>query len=78
MKKVGQLMQDLGFNKEGSDSAKEAFIKYLIKQSTGVDVQTPTEKKLIQQNPQTVVSFPKQLSFDFEESTSNTNQIKKA
>lgn len=58
-------MQDMGFNKNGSDSAKEAFIKFLIKQSTGVDVQTPTEKKIIQENPQKIVIFPKQLAFDF-------------
>lgn len=65
MKKVGQLMKEIGFNEQGSDSAKEAFIKYLIKQSTGVNVQTPTEKKIIQQNPQSIVNFPKQLEFDF-------------
>ncbi len=60
-------MNELGFNKDASDSAKEAFIKYLIKQSTGHDVVTPTEKRLIQENPQKIVSFPKQLAFDFEE-----------
>ena len=76
MKKVGQLMQDLGFNKNGSDSAKEAFIKFLIKQSTGVDVQTPTEKRIIQENPQKIVSFPKQLEFNFLEE--ETESRKKA
>lgn len=77
MKKVGQLMKDLGFNQQASDSAKEAFIKYLIKQSTGVDVQTPTEKRLIAENPQKIVSFPKQLAFDFEETQTN-EPLKKA
>ncbi|MGZ3692381.1 MAG: hypothetical protein ACXVAX_12815 [Pseudobdellovibrio sp.] len=72
MKKVGKLMNELGFNKDASDSAKEAFIKYLIKQSTGHDVVTPTEKRLIQENPQKIVSFPKQLAFDFEEEDSVT------
>ena len=67
MKKVGQIMQDMGFNPQASDSAKEAFIKYLIKQSTGVNVQTPSEKKIIQENPQKIVSFSsKQLEFDFD------------
>lgn len=72
MKKVGKLMEDLGFNKNASDSAKEAFIKYLIKQSTGHDVITPSEKRAIQENPQKIVSFPRQLAFDFndEETTS--------
>ncbi len=65
MKKIGQLMQDIGFNENSSDSAKEAFIKYLIKQSTGFNVQTPTEKRIIQENPQKIVTFPKQLEFDF-------------
>jgi len=65
-------MNELGFNKDASDSAKEAFIKYLIKQSTGHDVMTPTEKRLIQENPQKIVSFPKQLAFDFEEEDSVT------
>lgn len=58
-------MKDIGFNENSSDSAKEAFIKYLIKQSTGVSVQTPTEKRIVQENPQKIVTFPKQLVFDF-------------
>ncbi len=67
MKKISELMKDMGFNQNASDSAKEAFLKYLIKQSSGVDVLTPSEKKIIQDNPQKIVSFPNQLSFDFEE-----------
>lgn len=58
-------MKDIGFNEKSSDSAKEAFIKYLIKQSTGVNVQTPTEKQIVHENPQKIVTFPKQLEFDF-------------
>lgn len=69
-------MEELGFNPNSSDSAKEAFIKYLIKQSVGVSVQTPTEKKIILENPQVVVSFPKQLEFDFVEA--ETDSRKKA
>lgn len=65
MKKVGVLMNEMGFNPNAADSAKEAFVKYLIKQSTGHSVQTPTEKKIIQENPQKIVSLGKQLSFDF-------------
>lgn len=67
-------MQDIGFNPKASDSAKEAFIKYLIKQSTGVSVQTPTEKHIIQENPQTIVSFPKQLEFDFIEAEKDSRK----
>ena len=74
MKKVGQLMQDMGFNKDGSDSAKEAFIKFLIKQSTGVSVQTPTEERIVKENPQKIVSFPKQLAFNFIEDETTTRK----
>ena len=76
MKKINELMKDLGFNPNGSDSVKEAFIKNLIKASTGVDVMTPAEKKIIQDNPDKIVQFPKQLSFGFEEET-NQAMIKK-
>ncbi len=78
MKKVGQMMQDLGFNKDSSDSAKEAFIKYLMKQSTGHDVITPTEKRIIAENPQKIVSFPKQLTFDFYDGNEQNENQKKA
>lgn len=68
MKKASQIMNEMGFNPKSSDSAKEAFIKYLIKQSTGVNVLTPSEKKVIQENPDKIVSFSnQQLSFEFDE-----------
>ena len=65
MKKINQLMKELGFNEKGSDAVKEAFIKNLIKASTGVDIITPSEKKIIQNNPDKFLQFPNQLSFDF-------------
>ncbi|MDG0814903.1 hypothetical protein [Bdellovibrio svalbardensis] len=69
MKKIDQLMQDLGFNKNAPDSVKEAFIKHLIKASTGVNVITPSEKREIEENPTRIVQFktPQQLSFGFVE-----------
>ncbi|MFK8137365.1 MAG: hypothetical protein AB8E15_03300 [Bdellovibrionales bacterium] len=30
MKQIGQLMEELGFNKDGSDEVKKAFVKHLI------------------------------------------------
>jgi hypothetical protein len=72
MKKIGELMKDLGFNSNAPDSAKEAFLKHLIKSATGQSVLTPTEKKIIAENPQKIVQFPQQLQFDFEE---NNKQI---
>jgi hypothetical protein len=73
MKKIDQLMQELGFNKEAPDSVKEAFIKHLIKASTGVTVETPSEKKEIAANPTTVfrMNTPQQLSFNFVDEETN-------
>ena len=75
MKKVSELMKDMGFNPKGSDAVKEAFVKHLIKQSTGNYVQTPSEKKIISENPQKFISLklseeyslPTQLSFDLDQ-----------
>ncbi len=69
MKKMGELMKDLGFNPNSATSAQEAFIKHLIKSAYGVEVMTPSEKKIIQDNPQKIVSLKsvsQQMTFDFE------------
>ena len=75
MKKVGDLMFDLGFNPKSSTSAQEAFLKHLVKVAHGVDVMTPSEKKIIQANPQKIVTLKSlkqnkntqhQFAFDFE------------
>lgn len=60
MKRLGDLMAEMGFRKDAPDSVKEAFLKHLIKQSTGITVQTPSEKKQAQSHE------PEQLSFNFE------------
>lgn len=80
MKKIDQLMAELGFNKNAPDSVKEAFIKHLIKASTGVNVTTPSEKREIAENPQRIVQFktPQQLSFDFAEEPPRPSSGKKA
>ena len=65
MKKMGDIMNELGFNAEASEASKEAFIKYLIKQSTGIIVQTPSEKMEIQKFPEKIVELPEQMTFDF-------------
>lgn len=66
MKKIGDLMKELGFNKEAPDSVKEAFIKHLIKASAGVNTITPSEKNTIKNSPNvSALAFPEQLSFDF-------------
>lgn len=75
MKKIGDLMAEMGFRKEAPESLKEAFLKHLIKNATGVEVETPSEKaqKLIrppQPKPslnqiETNKDEPKQLVFEF-------------
>ncbi len=85
MKKIGDLMKEIGFNPQASDSVKEAFVKHLIKQATGLNVQTPTEKKIIAANPEKIFLFkavekyslPAQLTFDFDV-TDNSKKKKTA
>ncbi|MBX2995608.1 MAG: hypothetical protein KF681_12325 [Bdellovibrionaceae bacterium] len=61
MKKVGDLMKDMGFREDAPQSLKEAFIKNLIKAATGAEVQTPSEKNA----ERTKKWMDAQLSFDF-------------
>lgn len=69
MKKIGDIMKEMGFREDASNSVKEAFIKNLIRSAYGVDVETPSEKrtkeikKLTGQS--TEEAQPKQMSFDF-------------
>ncbi len=82
MKKIGDLMKEIGFNPNGSDAVKEAFVKNLIKQAYGQNVPTPSEKKIISANPGTIVSIalseksslPAQMAFDFEENALAPNK----
>ncbi len=76
MKKLSELMKEMGFNPQAPDSAKEAFLKYLIKQGLGVHVQTPTEKCIVAANPKKILQFPQQMTFDFDD-TESQNQTKK-
>jgi hypothetical protein len=74
MKKISELMDELGFDPDGSLGVKEAFIKYLIKASEGVNVLTPTEKVLIKADPIKIkvlpqMQKPEQLAFDFHSET---------
>ena len=78
-------MKELGFNPNGSEAVKEAFIKHLIKASTGIQVQTPTEKRIVAENPETIFplnknenfSLPAQLAFDFGDSEESIGRTKK-
>lgn len=68
-------MKEIGFNLDAPDATKEAFLKYLIKESVGVSVQTPTEKKIVAQYPKKIIPFPQQLSFRFDEDDKQ-NEVK--
>lgn len=61
MKKIGDIMAELGFREDAPNSVKEAFIKHLIKSSTGVEVETPSEKK-----EKLAAENPVQLSFNLD------------
>jgi len=61
MKKIGDIMNEMGFRKDAPDSLKEAFLKHLIKNTTGVELETPSEKHTAQRPAQQ----PTQLSFLF-------------
>lgn len=70
MKKVGDIMKEMGFNSEAPDSVKEAFVRHLIKVSTGVEVaerkrfeaQVPKKSAATNSNKHEI---DKQLIFDF-------------
>lgn len=61
MKSSGQIMQEIGFNKNSSDSAKIAFLKHLFKAATGTEVQSQSFEIQVSKAPPAT-----QLSFDLE------------
>lgn len=65
MKKVGDIMNEMGFRKDAPDSVKEAFLKHLIKNTTGVELETPSEKGQPAVSATAKAQPPKQLSFLF-------------
>ncbi len=65
MKKVGDIMKELGFNGDSSDSVKEAFIRHLIKVSVGTDI--PTRHSAKAESPKESKLSVEQMSFSFED-----------
>lgn len=63
MRKVGQLMNEMGFNQNASQGTKEAFLKHLIKAAEGVQVLTPTEKKEIEETGIAKIQFHRLTEF---------------
>ncbi|MCC6278222.1 MAG: hypothetical protein IT289_09940 [Oligoflexia bacterium] len=61
MESVKELMEKLGFREGADDAVKAAFIKNLIKQAYGVDVEVPVKYQLKPDDNQ-----PVQLAFNLE------------
>ena len=69
MRKVSDLMLDLGFREDSAQSTKEAFIKNLMKAAYGISIQTPAMKKDLARTGRHELQFgadsKQQLSFEF-------------
>lgn len=57
MRRIGEIMEDLGFDKDGSVETQKAFIKHLIKAAQISQIDRKTKRL----DPE-----PEQLSFNFE------------
>jgi hypothetical protein len=44
MKKVSEIMQELGFRPEGSDAVKKAFVKNLIREAQRAEFSRPKDE----------------------------------
>lgn len=76
MKKISDLMKELGFNPNAPQQTGEAFVKHLIKASEGINTATPTEKMTIQASKNVhSLGANQQLTFD---DFLNQNKDKKA
>lgn len=74
MKKVGDLFQELGFNENGSDEVKIAFIKNLVKAAYGVELAGPKQKVFsARSNTKQAPAKVEQLSFNIEEALKKAN-----
>lgn len=72
MRKMGELMKDLGFREEASDEVKEAFIKNLIKSAYGIEVNS---SKIQKQSKKFKASQRQtQFAFDFGDASNKPPQ----
>jgi hypothetical protein len=63
MHRIGDLMKDLGFNKDAPEDTAKAFIRHLI----GAANVSQIQRKSKQVEPE-----PEQLSFQFEQTTTES------
>lgn len=64
MRKVGDLMKDLGFRNDASDDVKIAFLKNLMRAAYGVNCASPHKPELNQTDE--ALRRGEQLSFNFD------------
>ena len=70
MKKVGDMMKELGFREGASEEVTKAFIKNLIRQAYGAEVKeaftqaNPSPAKSPAKTKQASEQIPAQLAFD--------------
>ena len=80
MKSAAKILKEMGFRSDAPDSLKEAFIRNLIKNATGVSVAPgPAERQELAKQGKHIQG--EQLSFNFDEKSSTVelkNQIKKS
>lgn len=68
MRKIGDIFQDLGFNKDASDDVKKAFVKHLVRAADRSSVQNSSsiskqvaEKKSVSKLSDTQLSFDPEI-----------------
>jgi hypothetical protein len=62
MKKLGDMMKELGFNPDSAPGAQEAFLKTLIHEAYGVEIPIPTDRRERKRTDEKKKNV--QLSFD--------------
>lgn len=62
MRRIGEIMEDLGFDKDGSVETQKAFIKHLIKAAQVSQFDRKTKR---------LDKEPEQLCFNFEDDASS-------
>jgi hypothetical protein len=66
MKKVGELMKELGFKPGANEEVTKAFVKNLIRQAYGVEVKEAAAKELTRELTANSPAKPEQLSFNID------------
>jgi hypothetical protein len=69
MRRIGDLMKDLGFNKDAPEETAKAFIRHLVEAAKVTEIQRKSRP---------VAQETHQLSFDLEQTQTETEQESKA